>query len=203
MKNKSKIKYTIVANLIAVLLGMIVISVTFMIHTSKIQASAHISYDVPMLVNGILARDVFAEDNFTYDTINVVLTKEASRQFLEYSYCDFSEVEAIAISDLTYFTVDYVREQFEFKQQRGLFREENQREMLVNLEYFQRMLSLRIVNDSRETVFEKIDILNAREDIYIAVPNRIATVDSTAPAFTQQWHSNTRNQIGYNALAPF
>ena len=53
------------------------------------------------------AHEITANGNedFAKDSIVVVLTKEATRQFLDYTVEDFKEINAIAVYDLTAETV--------------------------------------------------------------------------------------------------
>ena len=63
-------------------------------------------------------------EDFADDRVIIVLTKEATRQFLDYGPEDFPEVELDEVVDLTSFTVDWVEQKV-----KGI---PTDREMLVN-----------------------------------------------------------------------
>jgi|GEM_PF-1703698 len=201
MKNKTK-KSIILATLLIALIALI--GMVFAFQAPVVQASAYTNQSTRA---SIPARETWDKHEFNYNSVNIILTKEASRQFLDYTVYDFSEIGATAINDLTSFTVDYVREQFDFRQSRGFFRYESQRQMMVDAEAFRRMFNLTIEHGSRERVFQIIDILNQRDDVYLASPSLIfelaSAASNSAPSFTQEWNQNMKDLIGFDNLAQF
>jgi|GEM_PF-5144250 len=144
----------------------------------------------------------FANDDFDIHTVNVIMTKEASREFRNYQPRDFVEIGVVAVKDLTSHTVDYVRDEVVSRRRRGVSRSEEDLTMLVNIEGFQRILTLILANPSRESVFAAIDILRQREDVYDAEPNRFITFSST-PQYTNQWNPAMVHQLGFEGLESF
>lgn len=51
------------------------------------------------------------EDDFTNDSVIVVLNKEATRSFKKYTPRDFSEIDCVQVHDLTGTTVNWVERQ--------------------------------------------------------------------------------------------
>jgi len=155
------------------------------------------------------AREQFAATNFDYNSINVILTTEATRQFLHYTIYDFSEVNATAIAELTSYSASYVQSQFTYKHRSGGFRENTS--SLIDINAFKRIFNIRIENGTRDRVFKIIDILNNRGDIYQASPSLIfesapvntTTTSDPTPAFTNQWDQGMRDLIGFDQLASF
>ena len=203
MKNKTKFK-TITLAIFATLLMLVAFASLFIMQASTIQAEAYSATYTHEPSKRLSAREAFADSNFEYDSINIVLTATASRQFLDYSASDFIEINATGVVDLTHFTVGYVREQFRLKQQYGIAHNREQSELTIDIYTFRRILMLTFDNDCRESIFDKIDILNTREDVYVAEPNARQTISSTSPTlYTQHWNNNMRNLIGYNGLNAF
>ena len=107
--------------------------------------------------------DDLCNEDFANDRVIIVLTKEATRQFLDYGPEDFPEVELDEVVDLTLFTVDWVE-----KKIKGI---PTDREMLVNVEEFKRILSLRLANPSKKNVLRAAALLEQREDVQSASPS--------------------------------
>ncbi|MCH5164232.1 MAG: leucine-rich repeat protein [Clostridiales bacterium] len=108
--------------------------------------------------------------DFDDDTVVITLTKEATRQFLDYEPIDFSDVEATAVIDLTRHSVDWVR--------KTLAEEQTQEQMLIDVEEFRRMLCIMLGEKSKENVLRVIQILQDREDVESAYPNFIIKSES-------------------------
>ena len=107
--------------------------------------------------------DDLCNEDFANDRVIIVLTKEATRQFLDYGPEDFPELELDEVVDLTSFTVDWVE-----KKIKGI---PTDREMLVNVEEFKRILSLRLANPSKKNVLRAVALLEQREDVQSASPS--------------------------------
>lgn len=110
------------------------------------------------------------EDDFADDRVTVVLTKEATRKFLNYTLKSFPEVDAVAVEDLTSLVVDWVK-----KQILGIPTKEKK---LINVEEFRRILSIRLSENSKENVLSAVKILEQREDIQSANPSFAQTISA-------------------------
>ncbi|MBE7088010.1 MAG: hypothetical protein E7370_00595 [Clostridiales bacterium] len=132
------------------------------------------------------AHEITANENedFAEDSIVVVLTKEATRQFLDYTVEDFKEINAIAVYDLTAETVGWVE-----KQVLGI---PTQEKMLINIENFRRILKIQISENNKENVSNAISILEQREDVESASPNYILKTNATSNDIKRnfQWGLN-------------
>lgn len=130
--------------------------------------------------------------NFADNRITIVITKEATRDFLNYGPRNFSEVNAIYVEDLTAFTVDWVRKQF-----LGIPTDEI---MLVNIYKFQRILSITLLENCIKNVFRSIQILEQRSDVESATPSynygNLTTVNSNDPMRSEQWGLDRINIAG-------
>ena len=104
------------------------------------------------------------------DSVIVTLTLEETQKFKSYTTQDFSDVDCIAIEDLTQSTLEYAK-----AKHNNLNIEENP---LINLENYRRILKLTLNEDNKDNVIETVHILNRREDIHIAAPNYIYSLNS-------------------------
>lgn len=121
------------------------------------------------------------EDDFSDDKVIIVLNKEATRKFITYKPKDFSEVNCIAIDDLTKFTVGWVQKQ--------IYGEKTEEKMLVNIEKFRRILSLELKDKSKENVLKAVKVLEKRGDVISANPNIKQTISAQPndAMITDQW----------------
>lgn len=112
-----------------------------------------------------------SKDDFEDDTVLVVLTKtkEATRQFLDYTPEDFAEVNAISVKDLSASTVEWVR-----KKVQGIPTDE---EMFIDIENYRRMLSIQLAVKSKDNVLKAVEILKQRDDVQSASPNYYLKLD--------------------------
>jgi len=139
----------------------------------------------------------YYNEKFVENIVIVTMTKEATRQFLNYTPAHFAEVNAIDIEDLTALTVDWVR-----KQVLGI---PTDQQMRVNVEKFRRILSIKLDIYCRENVLNAVYILSQRADIQSASPSFTIEMASALPndpmmndlwAFTNinlypAWHLST------------
>lgn len=88
---------------------------------------------------------------------------------MDYTPADFPEVNAVAVEDLTSLTVDWVK-----KKVQGIPTEE---EMLVDVENFRRILSIKLAKKGKENVLKAVQILEQREDVQSSSPNNIFKLD--------------------------
>lgn len=104
------------------------------------------------------------DDNFTDNEVLVVLTNEESLEFNEYTINDFSEINCVAIDDLTDGYKDKIEQQLN-----GTYVGNNP----ITLETFNRILKLTLPINSKQNVLDVIDILEDRNDIISVEPNYI------------------------------
>lgn len=104
------------------------------------------------------------KDDFTDDKVIIVLNREITRRFKEYSAEDFSEIDCVAVYDLTSATVQWTEREI-------AKRNSASEKMLVDIDSFRRILSLELREKSKENVLSAIRLLEARSDIISAEPN--------------------------------
>lgn len=80
-------------------------------------------------------------DDFCDDKIIVVLTKEETRKNLEYTIEDFNEIDCANVTDLTANIFESIL---------------NNRDCLVDVDNFNRILCLELKNKTKENVLESI-----------------------------------------------
>ena len=116
------------------------------------------------------------EDDFSCDSVIVVLKQDASYTFKQYSKYDFLDVGCIGVEELTK-TDTYII-------QNDLHND------LVNVDEYRRILLLELKNKSKKNVLETIEILIEREDVLYAGPNYTVTLMSAQPNdifYDEQW----------------
>lgn len=123
-------------------------------------------------------------DDFSDDKVIIVLDKEETLLFKNYTPEDFKEVDCVAVNDLTCYTVDYVRER--------IFGGNSKiEECLVDVNNFRRILSLELKEKSKTNVLSTVDILMRKEGVFSAQPNinftTSATVEDPQFANGNQW----------------
>ncbi|MDE7158848.1 MAG: hypothetical protein K2N74_04655 [Clostridiales bacterium] len=101
--------------------------------------------------------------DFADNLVGIVLTREATLQFLDYTPEDFSEVGAVKVKELSSWTVDWVR-----KKLQGI---PTHQEALVNIDKYRRIFSIELPQHDKRKVLEAVEILNQREDIEVAEPS--------------------------------
>ena len=108
--------------------------------------------------------DATIDDEFTDNEILIVLTNEESLKFSEYTVNSFSEINCIAIDDLTDGYKDKIEQQLN-----GTYTGN----MPVNLSTFNRIFKLTLGINSKQYVLNSIKELEKRSDILSAEPNYI------------------------------
>ena len=106
--------------------------------------------------------DATIDDEFTDNEILIVLTNEESLKFSEYTVNSFSEINCIAIDDLTDGYKDKIEQQLN-----GTYTGN----MPVNLSTFNRIFKLTLGINSKQYVLNSIKELEKRSDILSASPN--------------------------------
>lgn len=111
--------------------------------------------------------------DFTDDTVLVVLTHEASLQFIDYTSADFPEVACSNIKDLTSGIGTKVQmklrgEELVANSVGATFMNRN-----IDIDGFHRILSLKLQYPGKGNVLRAIVALEQREDVYSAEPNYI------------------------------
>lgn len=128
------------------------------------------------------------DDDFNDDKIIVVLSKEETSKYKDYSLDDFPEIDCESVSDLTQSIVNKIKS-------KGF----DENKSLINLEKFNRILSLELKEKSKENVLKSIKKLEKRREILSAEPN--TTIDMcNAPndeKISEQWDLTNTNV--YNA----
>ena len=128
------------------------------------------------------------EDDFTNDRVIVVLNRETTRRFKNYTPKDFPEIDCVQVNDLTAPTVEWAEEQIT----RSVKNNEviqtgdnavlaNDKAMLVDAVEFRRILSLELREQSKENVLNAIKQLEKRNDIISAEPNYTFAPSSNYP----------------------
>jgi hypothetical protein len=120
------------------------------------------------------------KDDFSPESIMIVMGKEASMKPREYSVEDFPEVNINHVADLTTGTFSLVQRQLKAESSGEWDEELLERKecgMLVDIEEFRRILCLTIKPERafREYVFEAVALLSRRGDIESAEPNFYVT----------------------------
>lgn len=116
-------------------------------------------------------------NDFTDDCVMVVLTHEASLQFIDYTPADFPELECAEVDDLSSAKGAKVQavlrgEQLDMDSIGARFMNQN-----IDVEGFRRILCLRLANPGKGNVLRAVMALDQREDVYSAEPNYILTME--------------------------
>lgn len=103
-------------------------------------------------------------------SVIVTITENATKQFRTYSEVDFKEIGCARVEDLTQYTTKYAKEKVA-----GVYNGES---ALVKTDGYKQILKLDLKRRGVKNVTRAIDILNNRNDILVAGPNCIYTLDS-------------------------
>lgn len=111
--------------------------------------------------------------DFADDSVSVVLTHEASLEFINYTPADFPEIECTEIEDLSAGKGAKVQavlrgEELEMDSIGARFMNQN-----IDVDGFRRILSLKLTNPGKGNVLRAIAALERRADVYSAEPNYI------------------------------
>lgn len=121
------------------------------------------------------------DDDFLDDSIIIVLSKEETDKFKDYTIDDFPEIDCKSVSDLTSDIVEVYREKGKYSEG-----------CLIDFDKFHRILSLELNEKSKENVLRGIKELEKRPDVLAAEPNNVIKAASI-PADTrvsEQWALN-------------
>ena len=115
--------------------------------------------------------------DFADDSVMVVLTHEASLEFIDYTPTDFPEIECAEIEDLSSGKGAKVQvvlrgEELETDSIGARFMNQN-----IDVDGFRRILYLKLTNPSKGNVLRAVAALEQREDVYFAEPNYIYQLD--------------------------
>ena len=138
------------------------------------------------------------EDSFVDNTVIIVLDKEETFKFKEYTEKDFQEVGCIAVMNLMENTEKIVKMQLKAKETKNWkeldpYLENN---MLVDLSSYHGMWKLTLFEKSKENVIKSIDVLMKKQGIKTAEPDYIHTLSATHPNannLREQWALNNIN----------
>ncbi len=119
------------------------------------------------------------EDDYVDDSIIITLSNAESLLFKDYTINDFADIDCIAIDDLTEYTTDIVQEQLFAEQSDDWSNLEDRisNNMLVNVDEFHRILCLKLDLNNKQNVLDKIRILEERDEIILAEPDYIESLD--------------------------
>lgn len=114
--------------------------------------------------------------DFTDDIVLVVMTHEASMEFIDYTPADFPEIECAEICDLSTGKGEKVQailrgELLEMNDINARIMNQN-----IDIDSFHRILSLKLENSGKGNVLRAIMALEQREDVLSAEPNYIYQV---------------------------
>jgi len=112
------------------------------------------------------------EDNFTNDTVIIVLNEEETHKFKTYTPEDFPEIDCVTVNDLTSYTVNYVQQEIQSRK----LGKKPEKIKKINVDNFRRILSIELREKSKENVIESIKKLEIREEIVSAEPNILHTI---------------------------
>ncbi len=129
------------------------------------------------------------DDDFSRDTVLVILNKTATMSFKKYTKDDFPELQCHDVIDLTWQTTELIKQQITAMKSGNwkTLQSHKDSSMLVDIPSFRRILSLKInLSDKLETykdvktirqdklkVLESISKLEKRDDIIYVGPNRV------------------------------
>ena len=123
------------------------------------------------------------EDDFLDDSIVVVLDKEETFKFIEYSPKNFSGIECIDVRDLMEFTKERVEQQLKAQESNNWKELESciENNMLIDLNNYRRILKITLKEKSKEAVIKAIDMLMEMPGIKTAEPNYIQKLCADHP----------------------
>ena len=109
------------------------------------------------------------EDDFTDDAVMIVLTNEASLEFVDYTLEDFREIGCVEIQDLSSAKGNKIKAQLNGEPPAGT----GMMYGPFDVTKFRRILYLKLGAPGKANVLAAIRILQCRDDIYAAEPNYI------------------------------
>lgn len=121
-------------------------------------ASAYASDTVESFID-----EEIVSDDFEENSVIVTLTIDETRKFLEYGVEDFPEIEAAQVIDLTDGVYQWV--------QKKINNEPTEKEMLVNIDKFRRILKIELAESGKENVLSAIESLKYKPGLLSVAPN--------------------------------
>ena len=151
--------------------------------TCNLEPDFQIVKNINRSASGFLEQKVYSRatlaDNFRGDRVVVVLTREASRNFREYTVEDFLGIEnLVRVIDATRNTMEIVRKQ-RMGDKEGLKKHIENGMLMSNTDNFRRIFDLVLSVDSKEQVLNIIQILQNRDDILYVGPDYLITTSSS------------------------
>lgn len=121
------------------------------------------------------------DEDFSDDVVVIVLKHNVSLEFIDYTAEDFSEIGCAKVEDLTEHTTKIVKDELEANRTGDFskLKERIDKNMLVNIDSFHRILCLYLTYPGKENVIASIRKLEKRNDIISAEPDYIEHIDST------------------------
>ena len=123
------------------------------------------------------------DDNFADDTVIIVLDKEETFKFKEYSEKDFQEIGCIFAMNLMENTEKLVKKQLEAKKNNDWkeLQPYIDNNMLVDLQAYRGLWKLMLAEKSKDNVIKAINILIKKPGIKTAEPDYIQTINAIHP----------------------
>ena len=134
-------------------------------------------------------------NDFADDSVMVVLTHEASLEFVDYTPADFAEIGCAEVQDLSSAKGAKVQavlrgEQLDMSSVGARFMNQN-----IDVDGFRRILCLKLANPGKGNVLRAVMALEQREDVLYAEPNYIYTLDTVEPSST-----TSSNDLNWGAM---
>ena len=147
------------------------------------------------------------DGDFADDHVLLVLNKQETMRFKDYSVRDFSDSNVFAVEELTQSSREVVQEQiYRQRQQINSDNSETVREseaMEIDADSFRSILRLTLRNPGKENVIDAIKKLEQRDDVLLAEPDWILTLDAapnpTPTNYNNQWGLRGANGISAEA----
>ncbi|MBD5131360.1 MAG: S8 family serine peptidase [Clostridiales bacterium] len=151
----------------------IVVIVTLIITIGGIMGFVKIGHDLGLEDQAIASEyDWYLERLFEDDNaVLAKLTKEATREFIDYMPEDFADVGAVSVKINSAEYDEYVQRKIQ-----GLPVE---KELNIDVEEYQRWLKITLNKKSKRNVIRAVEILSARSDVQFAEPYLVDGVAST------------------------
>lgn len=128
----------------------------------------------------LVITQVNIDDDFSDDKVIIVLKHNVSLEFKDYTKDDFSEIDCAKVEDLTMYTTEIVKDEIEAYKtgDYSKIQERIDKNMLVDIDKFHRILCLYLTFPGKENVIDAIKKLEKRNDIISAEPDYIKHIDS-------------------------
>ncbi|MDR0832339.1 MAG: S8 family serine peptidase [Bacillales bacterium] len=129
-------------------------------------------------------RKITLEDDFSDQLVLIVLTREATLRFKQYTIKDFPELDNFQVEEITALSSQIVKAELES----GIKTIKH----MINIEEYKSILRITLNDKSKENVLNAIELLEVREDVQSAGPSFSGELASTPndPKRSEQWGLN-------------